>query len=891
MHDFLAQATWTLIRTPPNAALSPAELDALDSHLILSLPATVPGTAAGSWRDEFRDPALAELDVDAWDWWYVATFSMASPVTTVAVSEGIATYSTLWLDEHQIGQSQNAFTGLAAPVDVSAGPHRLSLRCASLTNSLIPANASVTANSPAPTSKTMPASAALPSRRPRSRWRSSLVAQDSVRWHRTPLLGHIPWAGTAKTAGPWAGLRLELSQPLVVDSIQATLGDGVGVVTVSLRSQEPHTVTVSVKHQGAVVSEITALITGATELKLHVPDPALWFPAVYGTPHTYQVLVVGENGAPVTPPVSTGFRTVSIDRSHDSFHVQVNGVSTFTRGAVWAPLDPLTLSGTAEQYRQGISALIEAGATMVRVSGTGAFEQRPFYDECTQQGLLVWQDCMLATLDPPEESDWLAQFEAELDAWLPRLKHQPCLAVVCGGNEVEQQPVFFGLASGSYPMTVLEHTIPQAIKRHGMGVEYVRSSPTGGESPISIRQGVSHYFGVGAYLRGLHDARTSGVRFASESLAFAVPPEPSSLQTMFGTQTPADQDHSKAAWVEGTAKDPGAAWSFADVTAHYAQEFFGSPADSPVVATAGSPPASPASFQQELHQLDRHRAAAHHAVKETLTEWRRADSSCHGALILAARDLTPGPGFGLSDVLGVPKSTWYGFRSSCAATSVAVVDEGLNGVDIHLFHDTPLTLRATLTVTVHSLTGHVVAKESIPVELAGHESRSWPVAELLGGFRDYAYTWRFGEKFYDAMEVELTDEDNQVVAHTVHLLDGVYREPVILGLKAEMGADKQVLEVVVSTVQTASFVALDLPGYVPSENYFHLPAGSSRSLSLQPLPGPTGQNRALISGTVRALNDLQPPHQISHSHSSHSNSSTARMASLALSAPGKGKIQ
>ena len=83
----------------------------------------------------------------------------------------------------------------------------------------------------------------------------------------------------------------------------------------------------------------------------------------------------------------------------------------------------------------------------------------------------------------------------------------------------------FGLPSDRWHSPLLEETIPALVDGIVPDVPYMVSSPTGGDLPFEPGQGIAHYFGVGAYLRPLADARLAGVRFAAECLAFGNPPE------------------------------------------------------------------------------------------------------------------------------------------------------------------------------------------------------------------------------------------------------------------------------------------------------------------------------------------------------------------------------
>ena len=162
---------------------------------------------------------------------------------------------------------------------------------------------------------------------------------------------------------------------------------------------------------------------------------------------------------------------------------------------------------------------------MVRVPGGTVYEDEAFFSLCDRLGLMVWQDAMLAFLDPPDDPAFAEAVTEEVTGVLAAAGSDPSLSVVCGGQELEEQPAMFGLSRDRWSSPMTSSVIAGLAGSLAPGVPYLTSSPSGGSLPFQMDQGVSHYTGVGVFLRPLDDLRRSGVRFVSEGLAFAVPPE------------------------------------------------------------------------------------------------------------------------------------------------------------------------------------------------------------------------------------------------------------------------------------------------------------------------------------------------------------------------------
>ena len=787
------------------------------------IPCPVPGTAAaalqaaGRWRPGDRH------DFDAEEWWFRIRFEAELPVSgerIVLGLDGVATVAEVFLNGSCVLHSDSMFTAHELDVTELIGEdNELSIRCLALAPLLAQA------------------------RRPRARWRTRLVAERNLRFFRTMLLGRTPgFADGPAVVGPfrpvWLARRrgIELQHPV----LRSGWRHGRGWVTLSARLSggEAGSGWLELQGAGGSVHRAGARIDadGGLRATLELDDPERWWPHTHGTPALYdaRLRVTACDGERVFALGRIGFRSLEspADVARAGVALCVNGVAVFARGAVWTP-DLVAPHAGATELRAALQAACDAGMNMIRVPGIAAWESAAFHDLCDELGLLVWQDFMFANLDYPDRDPaFMAAVRAEAGAQLRELGRHPSLAVLCGGSEVAQQAAMTGVDPLPAMGPLYLQALPELIAAAAIDVPYVPSAPWGGDLPFRPSRGVANYYGVGAYLRPLADARAAQVRFAAECLAFANVPdgdEPSLLD-------PASK--------RGVPRDVGAGWDFEDVRDHYLALLYGV---DPVSLRASDP--------ERYLELSRH--VSGEVMAEVMGEWRRAGSPCAGALVLWLRDQLPGAGWGLLDHRDAPKAAYHHLARALAPVAVWSTDEGLDGVVAHVANDGPegvaLTLRVALYRDRETLVDEVVRE----LCLAPHTSESHNVESLLGRFVDAAWAYRFGPPAQDLIVLSLEDRSGReprLVSQAVRHPAGrplALETAATLGLSAEVDRDRLVLR----SRRYVHGVRVAIEGHRPDDDCFALEPGRVRTVALRAgaadAPAPRGQLTALnLRGTL-----------------------------------------
>jgi beta-mannosidase len=796
------------------------------------LPAAVPGTVASALRDagewSLDSPPRA---FDAEEWWYRRRFgapSVAPGERLILGFDGLATLAEVWLNGSALCQSANMF--LAHEFDISGlveSSNELLIRFA-------------------------PLQAFLGVRRARPRWRTPMVSHQQLRWARTTLLGRTPgWSPPAAPVGPWRPVWLEYRRILELGGLRlaSALDSRRGVLeltskTVLLGGASLKSASLVVARQGRRYSApldimpAEALIGG----KVEIPDVEPWWPHTHGEPALYdaslEFVVAASDGTQSAVEVQlgrVGFRTVTLDRSAGDFALSVNGVRIFCRGAVWTPLDCVALNASAPEYVDAIGQARAAGMNMLRVAGPLIYETDAFLDLCDSAGILLWQDFMFANMDyPAEDPEFAANVSREAAQLLPRLQARPSLSVLCGNSECAQQAAMSGAERDQWAPALFETTLAAHAHEYCPDVPYCPSSTHGGDFPFSATQGVTSYYGVGAYLQPLGDARRSELKFASECLAFANVPESETLTQAAGRALHFNQPR----WKERVPRDLGAGWDFDDVRDRYLEQLFR--------LEAGS-----LRYGDQDRYLRLSRAASGEAMLGAFAEWRRARSVCRGALVWFLRDLWPGAGWGVIDSTGLPKAAYYYLKRALRDTALFITDEGSNGLALHIANDGPRPVHAQLQLELFKSSEPVGRPVTRPLSIDARSVLELNATQLFEGFIDLSYAYRFGPPSYDVMRVGLVREDGGESVEAFHFPLGLPNTQADVGLSATARAVDDRIEVGIGSRGFAQAVHIEAPGYVADDQYFHLAPRSRRTVRLMPRsPDAIGP----FEGTVHALN-------------------------------------
>ncbi|MCR5255353.1 MAG: glycoside hydrolase family 2 protein [Acetatifactor sp.] len=265
------------------------------------------------------------------------------------------------------------------------------------------------------------------------------------------------------------------------------------------------------------------------ESEIFINNPLLWWPRGYGSQNLYEVTLkcLYEGRSLFEKSKCIGLRTMTLERKKDSYGESfahcVNGIEVFAFGADYVPEDSFLGRINKERTENLLEQCAAANFNTIRVWGGGFFPGDDFYDACDRLGLLVWQDMMFACgiydLNPEFEEN----IRLEIKDNLERISHHPCLAILCGNNEMEMFVngnlwVKRHRQKADY-IKMYEYLFPKWVSEYAPDLIYWPSSPSSGGSfdePNDFSRGDVHFWDVWHNNKPFTEYRKHNFRYLSE---------------------------------------------------------------------------------------------------------------------------------------------------------------------------------------------------------------------------------------------------------------------------------------------------------------------------------------------------------------------------------------
>jgi beta-mannosidase len=816
---------WQLFKAAPDQFALPQELS---NGQLNGIHAAVPGTVASAINQLTSAPVWEPEDkYDAFDWWYLTSFDCESTDNIEYINFlGLATFCEVWLNDELILTSHNMFTQHKVLVKDKLKP----------TNHLVLCFRSV--------------QNFLKQRRPKPRWKTKLVDNQQMRWVRETVLGRVDvWTPPITPVGPWRSILLEASplialsdyniHPFCVNNQPALeLSAKLDLKQISNQNLSAY-IEINGSHYPLQISVSDSQITLSVNTQIN--NVALWWPHTHGTPqlYDYQLVLTTPEHQLCLKRGQLGFKSVELLNTSATTEIKVNQQTIFCRGTCWTVSDYFKLSSDPQSLEKHLLMLKQSGLNMLRVGGTMIYESDDFYRFCDQLGILVWQDFMFASMDyPTEEPNFKANIQAEAYQQAQRIAQHACLTVFCGNTDIAAQAAMFGMPQPLWSNDFFEQDLKHICKQFAQSIPYLVSSPSGGVLPFHLNQGVAHFWSIGAYMHSTESINQQQIKFASEGMGLPHIPEDETIQLVSGKQTLFPYCNQ---WNKRTPRDLGAGWDFEDIRNFYLNDIF-----------------NVNSNELKRSHIDKFialsRVVSGEAISRVFRQWRKFDSHCQGGLIWFNKDFWPSAGFGIIDSQDTPKACYYQLKNIWASRAAFITNEGLDGAFLTVINERPNTLKANVKISLIKYPSTNVAHAETEVTVKPYQKIKLSVEEMLNGFYDTGYAYRFGPPQFDIIHCELLDRDqNSQVIHQDYLLTHNQLLPELNSATVTAEAKKitpNSIELTLSASVFMQYVRIRVKGYSLQNNYFHLAANKPITVILEQ----SGVTATRFRGEVSALN-------------------------------------
>ena len=208
---------------------------------------------------------------------------------------------------------------------------------------------------------------------------------------------------------------------------------------------ENYEITVKGKCKDSVFEKSITAKTKINKIQeIVVERPHLWWPSGYGEPNLYQVEVTVSMNKKIVAReiINMGIRTVELKRTattdgvNGEFRFIINGVDIMCRGSNWVPMDAYH-SRDAQRYEKALEMVVDIGCNILRCWGGNVYEQKPFYDFCDRNGIMVWQDFGMGCAAYSQSEEFCELLAQEATQIVRKLRNHPSIILWSGDNECD----------------------------------------------------------------------------------------------------------------------------------------------------------------------------------------------------------------------------------------------------------------------------------------------------------------------------------------------------------------------------------------------------------------------------------------------------------------------
>lgn len=426
---------------------APGNPDELKNKNWPEIPATVPGNveldllAAGIIKNPETGNNIYDLrKYEAYQWWYYKTFETPrfNPGERVDIAiDGLDCIGTIWINNRLVGKTDNMLIGYRFDITDFLKPH---------SNNDIYVRID-------------------PAVKKAQEFDNGVIGSrgdflgESVNIRKAPSMYGWDIMPRLISAGLWRGVHLDILKTTrlkqiywMTRSVNVPQKEAQLLLDWEINTDYPTidglTMEVTLK-QGTrtVYNNSYPVIVNSSRQRISLNNVDFWWPRGYGDPVLYDAVVriIDDKKNVLDENIQKiGIRTAELIHSEittknnpGEFVFKINGEKIFVRGTNWVPLDALH-SRDKSHLKEAVAMIADLNCNMIRCWGGNVYEDQDFFSLCDENGIMVWQDFVMACTMYPQNNDFTDKIRKEAVNIIVKLRNHPSLVLWSGNNENDQ---------------------------------------------------------------------------------------------------------------------------------------------------------------------------------------------------------------------------------------------------------------------------------------------------------------------------------------------------------------------------------------------------------------------------------------------------------------------